>query len=99
MNNSVNRYDLYVVVLPGQPDTLPPKDGLVSAVTLVGSIRTNIIFIFWDAAWGGGRGGWFTVDNKAVAEKSILMWEKRVVDAPNYFVVSGLNKTIQLNQK
>ena len=98
MNNSVNRYDRYVVVLPGQPNTLPPKDGFVSAVTLAGDIGTNVIFIFWDAAWGGGRGGWFT-DYKAVAEKSILMWEKRVVDAPNYFVVSGLNKIIQLNQK
>ena len=89
MSTSTSKYvSPYVTHIPGNEETLPPKDGLFTATTLMGGSETK--FIWWDATWGG-RGGWFTADNKAVAEKSIFMWEKRIKEAPNFLTVSALN--------
>lgn len=85
-------YNDYVLAVPGFDDKLPPKDGLLSAVTMLG--RPGIIYIWWDATWGG-RGGWFTADNKAVAEKSIFNWEKRVESATHFDEVLRRNAILE----
>ena len=77
----------YVTHNHGHEETLPPKDGLFTATMLTSGSETK--FIWWDATWGG-RGGCI-VDNKAVAEKSIFIWEKRVEDAPHFSQISRLN--------
>jgi hypothetical protein len=89
-------YNDYVLAVPGFDEKLPPKDGLLSAVTLLG--RPGIVYIWWDAAWGG-RGGWFTQDNKAVAEKSIFNWEKRVETATHYLEIRRRNAILEFERE
>lgn len=81
---------------PERPETLPPKDGLVVSAHLRGRVKNA--FIFWDPSWGG-RGGWFTMDNKAVAEKDIFVWEPRVHGAADFETVARLNYDIEQERK
>lgn len=62
-----------IIVNPAKPETLPPKDGRSLLVLVTG--RTAWVDVRYDAAWGGGRGGWFTEQGTAVIEKSIVAWE------------------------
>ena len=62
-----------ISVNPAKPETLPPKDGRSLHVLVMG--RTGWVDARYDATWGGGRGGWFTEQGVAIAEKNIVAWE------------------------
>lgn len=53
-----------------KPETMPPRAEVVRAFLT----NSKMVTIQFDPEWGGGRGGWFDENNRAVAEKAIARY-------------------------
>lgn len=64
-----------ITYIEGKTETHPPRNEVIRAKLLTGFNNVQrFAQLQFDAAWGGGRGGWFCELGHAVAEKSIDVW-------------------------